>query len=205
MRAVSVPVSSSALADRLFRPGDYVDVMVTYRVQVNSRSNPEAQSLVNRYASETVIENVRVLAIDSNDTKAVDEVEDDGKKKKRQKSSKKAIITLEVTPENAERLVLSRKMGDLSFALRSIGDNTPPTTDRQTTDVNMSRVMTKLTEMKETTSAIRIYNGNVMVESQARMVKPQTNAVDFSVEENEQQSRTIIIDPALLNLGDEDE
>jgi pilus assembly protein CpaB len=108
MRAVSVPLSKSALADRLMRPGDFVDVLVTYRVRLNSRSNPEAQSLVNRYATETVIENVRILAIDTNDTKAVDEIETDGKKK-RKTSSKQATLTLEVNPEQAEGLLLAKK------------------------------------------------------------------------------------------------
>ena len=196
MRAVGVSVKSYVLADRLFRPGDFVDVMTTYRVRINTRTNPEAQSLVNRYATETVIENVRVLAIDNNDTKAVDEAEDSGKKKKK-KSSKKASVTLEVRPEDAERLVLADRMGDIGLALRSIGDNSDQGTDRQTTDVRMSNVLTELAKMSGTSSAVRIYNGIEMEEARARSAETERN-VDFQVEEAPQPTQTIVIEPAAI-------
>lgn len=197
MRAVGVSVKAHVLADRLIRPGDFVDVMVTYRVRVNTRTNPEAQSLVNRYASETVIENIRILAIDNNDTKAVDE-EEEGSKKKRKKSSKKATVTLEVDPENAEKLVLADKMGDIGLALRAIGDNSNPSNDKTTTDVGMSRVMTNLSSMNGTSSAVRIYSGGEMQEVEARNVVPAGGGIDFSVEEAPQPNQTIYIDPAAL-------
>lgn len=203
MRAVGVSVKAHVLADRLIRPGDFVDVMVTYRVRVNTRTNPEAQSLVNRYASETVIENIRILAIDNNDTKAVDE-EEDGSKKKKKKSAKKATVTLEVKSDDAEKLVLADKMGDIGLALRSIGDNSSPETDRTTTDVGMSRVMTNLSSMNGTSSAIRIYSGNAMSEVQARSVAPK-GGVDFSVEDAPQPNQTIYIDPAALGGPDNEE
>ena len=37
MRAVGISVKSYVLADRLIRPGDYVDVMVTYKVNINTQ------------------------------------------------------------------------------------------------------------------------------------------------------------------------
>lgn len=195
MRAVGIEVKKDVLADRLIRPGDFVDVMVTYRVNVNSRTNPEAQSYVSRYASETVIENVRILAVDTNDTKAVDEEDEDGKKKK-QKSASKAIVTLEVTPNNAEILVLADKMGDISLALRSIGDNTNPKDDKSTTDVGMSRVMTKLADMNGTSSGVRIYNGRQMNEVRARNVERSGDA--FELEEDTSPPATIVIDDDTL-------
>ena len=204
MRAVGISVKSHVLADRLIRPGDYVDVMMTYKVRVNTRKNPEATSLVNRYATETIIENVRVLAIDKNDTKAVDEAEENGKKKKKKKSSKKASLTLEVKPSDAEALVLADKMGDIGLALRSIGDVADPENDQSTTDVGMSRVMTKLSTMTGTSSAVRIYNGDQMNEVKARK-NVTNNAVDFNVEETSTNEQKIIITPeALESLEDEE-
>lgn len=203
MRAVGVSVRSHILADRLFRPGDFVDVMVTYRVRINGRTNPEAKSLVSRYATETVIENVRILAIDNNDTKAIDE-EEDGKKKKKKKSSKKASVTLEVTPDAAEQLVLADRMGDIGFALRSIGDNGDQGTDRRTTDVSMSKVLTDLAKMSGGSSAVRIYNGINMQEARARNAEPD-QSVDFGVEDAPAVNQTIIIEPgALGGLSDEE-
>jgi len=189
MRAVGLSVKSHVLADRLIRPGDFVDVMVTYRVRVNTKNNPEAKSLVNRYATETIIENVRVLAIDKNDTKAVDE--EDGKKKKKKKSSKKASLTLEVKPNDAEALVLADKMGDIGLALRSIGDVQDSSHDQSTTDVGLSRVMTKLSNMSGVgpkSSVVRIYNGSQMEEVRGRGgAIPEDNDVQFSVDDPEEE------------------
>lgn len=195
MRAVGVSVRSHVLADRLIRPGDYVDVLVTYRVNVNSRGNPDAEDLVNKYAAETVIQNVRVLAVDSDDTKAVDEEEDSTKVKKK-KSASKATVTLEVTPEDAEKLVLSSKMGDIGLGLRSVGDITVPEDDNSTTDVHMSHVMTDLSKMRETSSGVRIYNGIQMDEVRPRNPLPE-KSVNFDVQDNEQQT-IINIDPSTL-------
>lgn len=205
MRAVGVSVKSYVVADRLVRPGDFVDVMVTYRVNVNARTNPEAQSLVSKYASETVIENVRILAIDNNDTKAVDEEEEGGKSKKRKKSSKKATVTIEVMPSDAEKLVLANKMGDIGLALRSIGDNSDPKTDRATTDVGMSKVMTNLSSMNGNSSAVRIYAGDQMTEVRARNVESEEGVVNFSVEDEPQPEQRVYITPEALQSIQEQE
>ena len=198
MRAVGISVKSYTLADRLIRPGDYVDVLLTYRVRVNTRNNPEAQTIVNRYATETVIENIRVLAIDKVDTKAVDEVEDeDGNKKKKTKSAKTATLTLEVSPRQAEELLLATEMGDIGLALRSIGDQNKFNDDKTTTDVKMSNVLSKLSTMQKTSSGVRIYSGGILSEVEARNPSP-TSGVSFDVEQAPQESNTIVLDPALL-------
>lgn len=204
MRAVGVEVKKHVIADRLIKPGDFVDVMVTYRVRVNNSNNPDAQSLVSRYASETVIENIRILAVDTNDVKAVDEAED-GSKKKKKKTSRNAIVTLEVAPENAEKLVLADKMGDIGFALRPIGDTETSKHDSQTTDVGMSQVMTTLSNMNTTLSSVRIFNGNQVQEVRGRSLQQdEQGSVDFSVEQAPVPNQTIIIDPAAIGgLNDE--
>lgn len=182
MRAVGVEVRKHVVADRLIIPGDVVDVIVTYRVRVNTRDNPDAQSLVNRYASETIIENVRVLAIDENASTVRDT---EGKKKKKKKSSKKVTVTLEVTPEGAEQLLLADEMGDVSFAARGIGDEEPVSPDKMTTDVQMSRVLTNLSNMRGGGGgAVRIYSGAQMEEARPRVNQPTGPGVDFSVQDN---------------------
>jgi len=196
MRAVGIPVKSYTLADRLIRPGDYVDVLLTYRVRVNTRNNPEAQAIVNRYATETIIENVRVLAVDKEDTKAVDEIEEEGKKKKT-KSSKTATLTLEVFPRQAEQLLLATEMGDIGLALRSIGDQKKFTDDKTTTDVKMSNVLTKLSTMQKISSGVRIYSGDTLNEVEARNPMP-SESVSFDVERAPQPNNTIVLDPALI-------
>ena len=199
MRAVGISVKSYTLADRLIRPGDYIDVLLTYRVRVNTRNNPDAQSVVNRYATETIIENVRVLAIDKDDIKAVDEAEESGgKSSKSKKSSKTATLTLEVTPKQAEALLLSLEMGDIGLALRSIGDQGEAADGQTTTDVSMSKVLTKLSQMQKSSSGVRVYSGNRLQEVEARNEQP-SEGVTFDVQQSPENQRPIIInDPAAL-------
>lgn len=197
MRAVGVEVKKEVVADRLIKPGDHVDVIVTYRVRVNTKNNPDAQALVNRYASETVIENVRILAIDSNDIAAVDEVEN-GKSKK-VKGSRNAIVTLEVDPKGVEEILLADKLGDIGFALRPLGEEEDTKHSKMTTDIGMSQVMTNLTNLNGTSSSVRIYDGNQVREVRGRSERDTFESnVDFDVEDAPQPTQTIIIDPAAI-------
>lgn len=204
MRAVGVNVRKHVVADRLIRPGDFVDVLMTYRVRVNTRNNPQAQSLVSRYASETILENVRVLAIDSNDTAAVDE-EETGKKKKKKSSSRSVVVTLEVSSEGAEQLVLAAEWGDIHFALRSYGDQNKLSGDQSTTDVHMSKVLTDLADMKGGDGVVRVYSGSNVEVQNPRSARPSVG-VDFSAEQGsgrsgggyEGQENMIIIQPSLF-------
>lgn len=203
MRAVGVSVRKHVVADRLFRPGDFVDVLMTYRVRVNSRNNPQAQSLVSRYASETILENVRVLAIDSNDTAAVDE-EEVGKKKKKKSSARSVVVTLEVTSEGAEQLILADEWGDIHFALRSYGDQDKVDGDQSTTDVHMSRVLTDLAHMRGGDGVVRVYSGSNLEVQNPRSTRPSVG-VDFSAEEGAgEDSPTLILQPGLY-VGGSDE
>lgn len=182
MRAVGIEVRKHLIADRLITPGDVVDVIVTYRVRINTKQNPEVKTLVNRYASETILENVRILAIDDNSSSIRDAGDD--KKSKKKSKKKKAVVTLEVTPEGAEQLALAREMGDLSFAARGIAKEPEEKNDQVTTDVQMSRVLTDLSKMTVgSAGVVRIYRGDVVEDTRGRTVQETSSGVDFSVEE----------------------
>lgn len=98
-RAVAVRVDATSSISGLVFPGDRVDIMLTHSI-----SNGELQ----RRATETVLTNVRVLAIDQK----VDDTDESPKVGKN--------ATLEVTPKQAEMLAVLADLGKLSFALRSL-------------------------------------------------------------------------------------
>jgi pilus assembly protein CpaB len=106
MRAVSTEISAETSAGGFILPNDHVDVIL-------SRRDKEAEKAigVDTYISETILNNVRVLAIDQ----AVGE-----------KNGQKVVVgktaTLELAPRQAEALALARQMGTLSLALRSLAD-----------------------------------------------------------------------------------
>lgn len=100
MRAVSVPTSAtSGIAGFVF-PGDRVDIILSHELK--------AGDMGGRHAGETVLTNIRVLAIDQrmNDQENAPAV---GK-----------TATLEVTPKQAEKIAVARQLGSLSLSLRSL-------------------------------------------------------------------------------------
>jgi pilus assembly protein CpaB len=106
MRAVSVAVTPTNAAAGFIAPGDQVDLLVTL-VMPNLSVNKEGSSFERR-AAETVLENIRVIAIDQKlDTKAGETVI-------------AHTATLEVTPKQAEVISLASEIGKLSLVLRSL-------------------------------------------------------------------------------------
>jgi pilus assembly protein CpaB len=112
-RAVTVQLQQNAGLGGLVLPGDHVDVVLTAVIPGNGAGDPEHR------ASETVLEDIRVLAIDQ----------------KMSDMSNETIMarsaTLEVTPKQAEIIALVSDMGKLSLTLRAIaaGDDKPMSTN----------------------------------------------------------------------------
>ncbi len=106
MRAISVEISPETGAGGFILPNDHVDVILSRRDRAQ-----EKVTGVEAHTSEIIMSNVRVLAIDQ----AVEE-----------KNGQRVVVgktaTLELSPRQAETLALSRQLGTLSLALRSLVD-----------------------------------------------------------------------------------
>ena len=106
MRAISTEISPETAAAGFILPGDRVDVILSRTDKATSRiSGYDIQ------VSETILQNVRVLAIDQ----TVEE-----------KNGQRVVVgktaTIEMSPRQAEMLAQSRQQGSLSLALRSLLD-----------------------------------------------------------------------------------
>lgn len=104
-RAISVAVDVVTGAAGLIWPGDHVDMLLTQNVDDATR--PPGQ----RVAAHTVLNDIRVIAIDQ---KLVEGATPDGAA-----SKPAATVTLEVSAEQAERVVVAGKIGRLSLVVRS--------------------------------------------------------------------------------------
>jgi pilus assembly protein CpaB len=106
MRAISTDVTPETGAAGFVLPNDRVDVILSRRDR-----EAEKSSGVETHVSETILSNVRVLAIDQ----TIEE-----------KNGQRVVVgktaTLELSQRQAEILVMSRTMGQLSLALRSLLD-----------------------------------------------------------------------------------
>jgi pilus assembly protein CpaB len=128
MRAISTDISPETGVGGFILPNDHVDVLLTRRDQEQQKHGGG-----DGVTSETVLRNVRVLAIDQT---------------VQEKDGQKVVVgktaTLELAPHQAETLVMSRQRGTLSLALRALTENksTPkPETDdeRRSGTVNFVR------------------------------------------------------------------
>jgi len=108
MRAVSTRISPETGAGGFILPNDRVDVIVTMRL----RSGGEDGGSGDGYRSETILRNVRVLAIDQTFKEVEGEQVVVGK-----------TATLEMLPAQAEGFALAAAQGELSLALRPLADS----------------------------------------------------------------------------------
>jgi pilus assembly protein CpaB len=116
-RAIAIPVATGGASTGLLSPGDRVDVILTQNFKNDSAQDLKNTPLTRRSVGETVVENLRVLAIDAPDTKPGTVNPNAG--------SFGRTVTLEVTPDDAEQINVAAELGKLSLTLRSV---TGPTT-----------------------------------------------------------------------------
>jgi len=115
MRATSLMLTPTSDVGGLILPGDHVDLILSHQIKDDRAPNEPA-----RQVSETILTNLRVVAIDQT-------VNDQEKKPISGKTA-----TFEVTSKQAEIIEVSKMLGNLSLVLRSAGsDQAGPPGDRQ--------------------------------------------------------------------------
>jgi len=117
MRAIAVGVNATSGAAGFIMPGDYVDVILTHdlRDTLPRGMDPTgSDSGVSRYVAETIVESLRVLAVDRTfrDTDAEAQVVKN--------------VTVEATASQAEILNLAKLMGSMTLTLRALSDRQAP-------------------------------------------------------------------------------
>ena len=121
MRAITVAVSATTGIAGLAFPGDRVDLLLTHEIASTGGGRQ-------RHATETVLENLRILAIDQSlnhqsDAKQVGPVVV-GK-----------TATIEVNPKQAEMVAVAATLGQLSLSLRSLASPEGGTTVTDIRDI----------------------------------------------------------------------
>ncbi len=114
MRAMSVQVSPETGAGGFILPGDRVDVILSHEARVEDESGKAEREVV----SETVLENVRALAVDQTVNDPAGAGGSGGGTQTSTLIGKTA--TLELTPAQAQTLSKAIASGKLALALRSL-------------------------------------------------------------------------------------
>jgi pilus assembly protein CpaB len=111
MRAISIDVNEPSSVAGLVFPGDRIDVLLNMQFTIQE-IGPDGSQQTSQYrpqTSETVLENVRLLATDRN----LNDIEGEPKKIN--------TVTIEVTPKQAEMIKVAASMGQLALSLRGLG------------------------------------------------------------------------------------
>jgi pilus assembly protein CpaB len=162
MRAVAIEVKAHSMVGGFIGPGDYVDVILTYRESIKTDDDdPRVQSMIelnlDKYATETILQNVKVLAVDQMAQRPEDEKIKVGK-----------TVTLGLGAQDSERLALAAQLGDITLALRGVGDDKIVVKEWETiSDARMTHVADEIFAEYEklkkdaglNPNIVRIYNG----------------------------------------------
>jgi pilus assembly protein CpaB len=110
-RAASLPISEETAAGGFILPNDRVDVVVTREIDAQVPSAAGGMQNSKKVVSSTVLQNVRVLAVDQTYKDA-----------KEGEALKGVTATLELFPRQVEVLERAKKQGEVSLSLRSVGN-----------------------------------------------------------------------------------
>jgi pilus assembly protein CpaB len=168
MRAFTVSVDSTSMTAGFIQPDDRVDILLTYRQNIRyDGDDPMIEQLIqknlNSIATETILENIRVLAVDQ---LIAQQMTEDDKNLPRVGDT----VTLEVSPKIAETLAVATTLGRLTLVLRGLGDDqltmkddTPVTTDARVTRV-YDEIIDAMNKAEfaagQSARVVRIYRGD---------------------------------------------
>jgi pilus assembly protein CpaB len=128
-RAVSIGVNVISGVAGLISPGDRVDVILTQEIQ-------QAQGqTVHLVTSETVLSDVRVLAVDQDIAQgSPPNVTGNGRLA--------STVTIQASANDAERLAVAARLGQLSLAVRSV-DNVAPSPGTSVSGADVSTALAR--------------------------------------------------------------
>jgi pilus assembly protein CpaB len=166
-RAVAISVDASSMVGGFIGPGDFVDVILTYKETVRTEDeNPAVAKMIelnlDKMATETILQNIKVLAVDQMAVRP-----EDDKKIKVGKT-----VTIAVDSYDAERLTLAERLGNLTLSLRGVGDDKvvekswPTVSDARLTSMG-DEIYTEFDKLQKDTginpNIVRIYSGQNVI------------------------------------------
>ncbi len=166
MRAIAIEVKAHNMVAGFVGPGDFVDILLTYKATIkrSGQGDEMLKKIISRTlddtATETILQNVKVLAIDQSAERPSDDKIKVGK-----------TVTLAVSIQDAERLSLASEMGDLNLVLRGVGDDQIVEKKWPTaSDARLSTIKDEIFQEYEriqkkrggAADTLRIYSGNAV-------------------------------------------
>ncbi|KRQ08292.1 Flp pilus assembly protein CpaB [Bradyrhizobium manausense] len=143
-RAISIKVDEEAGVSGLIRPGDHVDVVLT---QVFEKADPARRAL-----SETVLRNVRVIAIDQ-------EIAEGGRPSSGMAGKQSQTVSLELAQEQVKKITVAKQLGTLSLAVRAAVDQWDKSDTGAMSSCDVSPELARQNAIAAQRTAIVIHSG----------------------------------------------
>jgi len=166
-RAMAVKVDKIVGVSGFIYPRHRVDVLVSLREKdAGKRTGP---------VTKTVLENIQVLAVG---TQMAVEATPDKNGKKNEKAVPVDVITLEVSPEEGEKLALAATEGKIQLALRNCNN----TESISTKGITIPDLLASCTDTNSPVILAAITNSNVKEKVQKRNVKREVKPIQPPVQ-----------------------
>ena len=147
-RAISIKVDAETGVSGLIKPGDYVDVVLT---QVAEKAD-----LARRALSETLLQNVRIIAIDQ-------EIQG-GQTNKATAGKVAQTVSLQLAPEQVQRIEVAKHLGTLSLAMRAAVELRDTADSRTISSCDVSAEIARQNAIAGQSAAVVIYGGGKVQE-----------------------------------------
>jgi pilus assembly protein CpaB len=177
-RAVSIKVDAETGVAGLINPGDYVDVVLT---QVSEKADPARRAL-----SETLLNNIRIIAIDQEVQGGPTNIATAGKVAQ--------TVSLQLEPEQVKRIAVAKHLGTLSLAMRAALE-LPNTADSRTiSSCDVSPEIARQNAIAGQSAAVVVYGGGKVQEYSVR--KQDSTAGCGGSPKIARQSETVVVHAA---------
>ena len=174
-RAISINVDPESGVSGLIWPGDYVDVVLT---QQNDKAD-----LAHRALSETVLHNVRIVAIDQ-------EIVQGGPTDKAAAPKVVRTVSLQLAPDEVKKITVAQHLGTLSLAIRAAVD--------QHAKADMSTMLSTdvSPEIARQSATVKVYRGDKVMEYPVKRQETGNTGTMLSTDvspEIARQSTTVVV------------
>jgi len=143
-RAISIKVDEESGVSGLIRPGDHVDIVLT---QVFEKVDPARRAL-----SETLLRNVRIIAIDQ-------EIVQGGQPVTAMPGKSLQTVSLELTPEQVKKITVAKQLGTLSLAVRAAVEQWETADSGMISSCDVSPELARQSALAGQSAPIAVYSG----------------------------------------------
>lgn len=166
MRAISIPTNAVSSNSGLVNAGDQIDVILNLNRNDLQPSEQNANTVFMDLASETIVRNARVLALNNN-TQGIAPRADAHEAPRPQEANPGYqpsryydSLTLEVSPNDAQRLTLAKEVGTLQVALRSAHPDSATAPEELAQGVTQTQAVTDMFRHIPRTAVVTVYRGD---------------------------------------------